>query len=118
VVVSVDPLDEDMLVQILTDPKNAVVKQYQKLFALDDVELVFEPEALRAAAQRAMELKMGARGLRTIIEEALLNVMYEIPSLDNVRSCIIKRATIEEQVEPELIMWPEAAEDWPLEETA
>ncbi|HEY6042669.1 MAG TPA: ATP-dependent Clp protease ATP-binding subunit ClpX, partial [Anaerolineae bacterium] len=80
IVVSVDPLDQDMLIKILTEPKNAIVKQYQKLFALDKVELQFTPDALQAAAEAALKFKTGARGLRTIIEEILLDVMYEIPS--------------------------------------
>jgi len=80
VVVSVDPLEEDDLVRILTQPKNALLRQYKKLFALDNVELEFTEEALRAAAKEAIDYKMGARGLRTIIEETLLEVMYEIPS--------------------------------------
>ena len=92
VVVSVDPLEEDDLVRILTEPKNALVRQYEKLFALDEVELDFSEEALRAAAQEAMDCQMGARGLRTIIEEALLDVMYEIPS------------------HPEIIRWSVTAE--------
>jgi len=84
VVVNVDPLDEDDLVRILTEPKNALVRQYKKLFALDDVELEFTDEALRAAAREAMTHNMGARGLRTIIEETLLDVMYEIPSKPDI----------------------------------
>src|SRR5690606_7870822 len=79
-VVSVDPLDEEMLVRVLTEPKNALIKQYQKLLGLDKVELHFTDEALRAAARRALEYKTGARGLRTIIESVLLEIMYEIPS--------------------------------------
>ncbi|MHB1296752.1 MAG: ATP-dependent Clp protease ATP-binding subunit ClpX [Anaerolineae bacterium] len=85
VVVNVDPLDEAALVRILTEPRNALVRQYQKLFALDDVDLTFSPEALQAAAQEAMRFKMGARGLRTIIEETLLDVMYELPSRPEIR---------------------------------
>ena len=84
VVVSVDPLDEDDLVRILTEPKNALVRQYKKLFTVDDVELEFTEEALRAAAQEALHYKMGARGLRTILEETLLEVMYEIPSSPDI----------------------------------
>jgi ATP-dependent Clp protease ATP-binding subunit ClpX len=80
VVVAVDPLEEDDMVRILTEPKNAIVRQYRKLFDLDGVELDFTDEALRLAAKEAIESKMGARGLRTIIEETLLDVMYEVPS--------------------------------------
>ncbi len=94
VTVSVDPLDEDALVAVLTEPKNAIVKQYQRLFELDGVELVFTPEALRAAAREAMKLKTGARGLRTIIERVLLDVMYEIPSHPEVVKCVVNAECI------------------------
>jgi len=80
VIVTVEALDEDDLVRILTEPKNALVRQYKKLFHLDNVELEFTEEALRAAAQEGLRCKMGARGLKTIIEETLLDVMYELPS--------------------------------------
>ncbi|MHB0856312.1 MAG: ATP-dependent Clp protease ATP-binding subunit ClpX [Anaerolineae bacterium] len=89
VVVSVDPLDEEALVRILTEPKNALVRQYKKLFALDEVELEFSADALQAAAQEAMRFKMGARGLRTIIEETLLDVMYELPSRPDIRHWVV-----------------------------
>ena len=85
VVVTVEPLEEEDLVRILSEPKNALVRQYAKLFALDDVELEFADEALSVAAKEAMESKMGARGLRTIIEETLLDVMYEIPSHPEIK---------------------------------
>jgi ATP-dependent Clp protease ATP-binding subunit ClpX len=85
VVASVEPLDEEALVSILTEPKNALVRQYKKLFALDHVELVFTDEALHVAAQEAIAYRMGARGLRTAIEETLLDVMYELPSHPEVR---------------------------------
>jgi len=85
VVVSVDPLTKEDMVRILVEPKNALVRQYQKLLALDNVELEFAPEALEVAAQEAISYKMGARGLRTIIEETLLEVMYEIPSHPDIR---------------------------------
>ena len=86
VVVSVDPLEEDDLVRILTEPKNALMRQYMKLLALDDVELDFSEEALHVAAREALQCKMGARGLRTILEETLLDVMYEIPSHPEIKS--------------------------------
>jgi len=103
VVVSVDPLNKEALIKILTEPKNAVVKQYQKFLALDKVELVFTPEALEAAAEGALHLKTGARGLRTIIEETLLDVMYEIPSRGDVKKCIICADTIAHKKRPMLI---------------
>ena len=80
--------------RILTEPKNAIVKQYQKFLALDKVELVMTPEALDAAAEEALKLKTGARGLRTVIEEILLDVMYEIPSRNDVKKCVINAETI------------------------
>jgi ATP-dependent Clp protease ATP-binding subunit ClpX len=103
VVVSVDPLSKDDLMRILTEPRNAISKQYAKLLSLDKVELVFTRDALEAAAERAMVLKTGARGLRTIIEEVLLEVMYEIPSRVDVRKCIIGRETIAHGQAPLLV---------------
>ncbi len=94
VVVSLDHLSREDLVRILVEPKNAVVKQYQKILKLDDVELVFTQDALEATAQQAMRRKTGARGLRTTIEEVLLDVMYEIPSLEGVRKCIVNADVI------------------------
>lgn len=102
VVVTVDPLDHQALMNILTRPRNAIVKQYQHLFALDGVELVFTQEALSAAASLALKYKTGARGLRTIIEEALLDIMYEIPSRPEIKKCIITAAVIRKEAEPEL----------------
>src|SRR6266567_2607226 len=103
VVVSVDPLSKDDLMRILTEPRNAISKQYAKLLSLDKVELVFTRDALEAAAERALVLKTGARGLRTIIEEVLLEVMYEIPSRADVRKCIIGRETIAHGQAPLLV---------------
>src|SRR5919204_3846029 len=103
VVVSVDPLSKDDLMRILTEPRNAISKQYAKLLSLDKVELVFTRDALEAAAERALQLKTGARGLRTIIEEGLLEVMYEIPSRADVRKCIIGRETIAHGQAPLLV---------------
>src|SRR5881227_938964 len=103
VVVSVDPLTKDDLMRILTEPRNAISKQYAKLLSLDKVELVFTRDALEAAAERALQLRTGARGLRTIIEEVLLEVMYEIPSRMDVRKCIIGRETIAHGQAPLLV---------------
>ncbi len=94
VVITVDPLEEEDLVRILTEPKNALVRQYQKLMKLDNVELEFTEEALREAAREAMQSKMGARALRTIIEEALLDVMYELPSHPEIRHWRVTAETI------------------------
>jgi ATP-dependent Clp protease ATP-binding subunit ClpX len=118
VVVSVDPLDEAMLVKVLSEPKNSIVKQYQKLFALDHVELTFTDDALQAAAAQALHYKTGARGLRTIIEEVLLDVMYEIPSRRDVRKCFINGDTIREKKKPILLTQAELPVDWQQEQTA
>jgi ATP-dependent Clp protease ATP-binding subunit ClpX len=101
--VALDPLSRDELKRILTEPRNAVVKQYQKFFALDNVELSFTPEALDATARQAEERKTGARGLRTTIEEILLDVMYEIPSLESVRKCIVDENVINNRSRPLLM---------------
>jgi ATP-dependent Clp protease ATP-binding subunit ClpX len=89
VVVSLEGLDRQTLVRILTEPKNSVVRQFQRLFAMDDVALEFEPEALDAVATEAFLRKTGARGLRSIVEEALLDAMFEIPSRDDVERCVV-----------------------------
>jgi ATP-dependent Clp protease ATP-binding subunit ClpX len=99
-----DPLDEDALVEIMKRPKNALTKQYQKLFQMEDVELVFEEPALRAIARVAKERETGARGLRSVMEETMLNLMYEIPSRDNVRKVIISEESVLKNVEPEMIL--------------
>ncbi len=104
IAVSVEPLNEQMLVEILTRPKNALIKQYQKLFGLDKVELVFTEDAMHAAARQALKLKTGARGLRTVIEEVLLEVMYDIPSRQDVRQCVISADTITRKSGPQLVL--------------
>ena len=101
--VALDELRQEDLVRILTEPKNAIVRQYQKLFGLDNVELVFTPDALEAAAANASERKTGARGLKTGIEEILLDVMYEIPSLEGVRKCIVDANVIKNRTRPLLM---------------
>ncbi|MBI4494279.1 MAG: AAA family ATPase, partial [Chloroflexi bacterium] len=103
VVVSIDPLSKDDLMRILTEPRNAITKQYAKFLSLDKVELIFTQDALEAASRKALELKTGARGLRTIIEEVLLDVMYEIPSRGDVRKCIINADTIAQGKQPILL---------------
>jgi len=108
VVSAVHYLDEDDLVRILTEPKNALVKQYQKIFALDGVELVFADDALRAIARKALARGTGARGLRTIIEESLMGVMFELPSRSDVRRCVVTKETIEKGIEPTLVTVGEA----------
>ncbi len=91
---SVDALDEQDMIRILTEPKNALVRQYQKLLALDNVTLSFTDEALGAAAQEALRHKMGARGLRSIIEEALLDAMFELPSQPDITTWVVDADTI------------------------
>ena len=103
VVVSLDPLDKEALMRILVEPKNALTKQYAKFLALDRVELVFTAEALEAAAERALSYRTGARGLRTLIEEVLLEVMYEIPSRGDVKKCVINADTITQGKSPLLL---------------
>ncbi|NLE76443.1 MAG: ATP-dependent Clp protease ATP-binding subunit ClpX [Chloroflexi bacterium] len=103
VTVSVEPLDREALIAILTQPKNALVKQFQRLFALDDVELVFTDDALDAAASQALGRRTGARGLRTILEETLLDVMYEIPSRPDVVKCVVSADTIRKRTSPLLV---------------
>jgi ATP-dependent Clp protease ATP-binding subunit ClpX len=104
VTVSLNQLDKAALVDILTKPRNALVKQYKKLFEMDGVQLEVEEGALEAIADRAIERKIGARGLRAIMEEIMLDVMYDIPSRDNVEKCVITRETILENKQPILIM--------------
>ncbi|HPT83504.1 MAG TPA: ATP-dependent Clp protease ATP-binding subunit ClpX [Limnochordia bacterium] len=103
VVCTLDALDEEMLVQILTEPKNALVKQFQKLLQMDGVTLEFEPEALRLIASKALELKTGARGLRTIVEGLMLDVMYTVPSEEDVSKCVITKAVVEKREQPLLV---------------
>jgi ATP-dependent Clp protease ATP-binding subunit ClpX len=103
VTVSIDPLLKEDLMRILTEPRNAITKQYSKFLSLDKVELVFQDDALEAAAEKALELRTGARGLRTIIEEVLLDVMYEIPSRNDIRKCIISAETIKHGKAPQLL---------------
>ena len=118
VVVALDALDEDALVRILVEPKNALVKQYQKFFEMDGVELEFTEEALRAIARKAMEHKTGARGLRSIIETLLLDVMYELPSRDDVQKCIIDEGSVERGEPPTLVPVPRKPKPKQKEETA
>jgi len=103
VVASARPLDKSELIAVLTEPRNALVRQYQRLLALDNVELVFTDEALSVAAEEALKHETGARGLRTIIERALLDVMYEVPSLPDVRRCVINADTVRGQAPPLLL---------------
>ncbi len=111
VVVALDALDEDALIRILTEPKNALVKQFKKFLELDGVELEFQEEALRALAERAMKRNTGARGLRSIVEDIMLDPMFDIPSKRNIKRCIITKDVIDKRKKPLLI----EVEDSPVE---
>ena len=102
VTVSLESLDKDSLVRVLTEPKNAIIKQYQQLFSMDGVELEFTADALEAAAERALKHQTGARCLRYVIEDTLLDVMYDLPSLDDVVRCVVDRDAIEGDACPSL----------------
>jgi ATP-dependent protease Clp, ATPase subunit len=103
VVATLEELDESALVTILTEPKNAIVKQYQKLFEMEGCEVEFRDDALRGVARKAMERKTGARGLRTILEHVLLDTMYDMPTLENVSKVVVDAAVIEGEAQPYLI---------------
>ncbi|HJR13408.1 MAG TPA: ATP-dependent Clp protease ATP-binding subunit ClpX [Rhodanobacteraceae bacterium] len=103
VVATLDELDEDALVKILTEPRNAITKQFKKMFDMENVEIEFRPDALNAIAKRAIKRKTGARGLRTILESVLLDTMYELPSLEHVSKVVVDEAVINGQAEPYLI---------------
>src|SRR2546425_10367643 len=115
--VTLDYLDESDIIRILTEPKNAFVKQYQKFFALDDVQLVFEPAALTAIAKKALQRGTGARGLKSIIEDILLNSMFEVPSRPEVKRCVITEKSVNFSNEPEMYSEEELEEIAP-EQTA
>jgi len=104
VIASLQPLDEEALIEILTKPKNALVKQYEKLFLMDNVELEFEEDALKEIAKSAMERKTGARGLRSIIENIMLDIMFELPSREDIEKCTITKETVmKENMRPKLL---------------
>lgn len=109
VIVTFDELDEDMLVNILWQPKNSLIKQYQKLFELENVKLRVNPEAMLAIVREAIKRKTGARGLRAIIEEVMLDIMYEIPSLENVRECVITEEVVLKREKPMLVYEKQSA---------
>ena len=104
VLVTLQALDEDALIKILNEPKNSLVKQYKKLFELDGVELEFDKKALNAIAHKAIDRNTGARGLRSIIEDIMRDIMYEIPSREDIQKVIITKETIEKSQEPMLIL--------------
>ncbi len=103
ITVSLEGLDKEALVKILKEPKNALVKQYKKLFAMDGVELEFEEDALESIAEQAYERKTGARGLRSIMEKSMMNVMYDIPSDDTIKKCLVTKEAVENGGNPEVV---------------
>jgi len=103
VIATLEDLDEDALVTILTEPKNALVKQYQRLFELEDVQLTFTDDALTAIAKRAIQRKTGARGLRSILEDILLDTMFELPSLTDVQEVVVNEEAVTSDAKPLLI---------------
>jgi ATP-dependent Clp protease ATP-binding subunit ClpX len=108
VVTTLSELTEDALVQILTEPKNALVKQYGKLFAMEGVELEIRPSALKAIAKKALDRKTGARGLRSIIEQSLIDTMFDLPNSSNVEKVVVEESTVDEN-KPPLLVYREAA---------
>jgi ATP-dependent Clp protease ATP-binding subunit ClpX len=106
VTVNVEPLDEDALAAILTEPKDSLVKQYQKLMSMDNVKLEFRPDALRAIAREAHRRKTGARALRSIVEEIMLDIMYELPSRKDVSRCVITKEMVEKRSTADLLIHP------------
>ena len=108
VIATLDELDEDALVRILTEPKNALIKQYQKLFEMEDVQLKLTDGALKSIAIEAIKRKTGARGLRAIMEEIMLDVMYDLPSRDNIKECIISSEVVERKKDPILVYQSES----------
>jgi len=103
VIGAVSSLDREALIRILVEPKNALIKQYRKIFEFEDVELEFADDALEAIADQALLRGTGARGLRAILEEVLLNLMYELPSRSDVGQCVIDRSVVLDRVNPTLV---------------
>ena len=104
IIATLEELDRKALIDIVTKPKNALVKQYKKLMRYDDVELEFEPEALELIVDKAIERKTGARGLRSIIEEIMRDIMYEVPSNPNIEKCIVTKETVEKGEKPDIVI--------------
>ncbi len=107
VTVALHDLDEDAMMEILTRPKNALVKQYQKMFELEGVGLTFDPKALEAIAKETIKRGTGARGLRAVLETVMVDIMFDLPSRDDVREVVITRESIEDGTAPLLILEPE-----------
>ena len=104
IVATLQELDRNALIEILKEPKNSLIKQYQKLFEIDGVELIFEEEALGAIVDKAIERKTGARGLRSIIEERMRDIMFDIPSNPDIEKCIITKETVLENEAPDIVI--------------
>ena len=104
VIVTLEELTKDALIRIIKEPKNAILKQYKKLFLIDGVELEIEEDAIARVAEKAIERKTGARGLRSIMEHVMTDIMYEIPSRDDVRKCIITKNAVDLKSGPALIL--------------
>jgi ATP-dependent Clp protease ATP-binding subunit ClpX len=107
VLTTLEPLDDDALIRILQEPKNALVKQYEKMFDLEGIRLTFDPEAIAAIARKALERGTGARGLRAVLEDVMRDVMYDVPSRDDVREVVITRESVHDTVPPLLVLHPE-----------
>ena len=120
VVSVIHQLSRDDLVTILTEPRNALVKQFQRFFSFDGIELVFAEDSLTSVAEKALERETGARGLRSIIEEILLEVQFELPSRRDVKKCVVTKETIERGLKPTLVTEaaPDEASDEPREKSA
>ena len=103
VTVSLESLDKDALVRILKEPRNSLIRQYQALFELDGVELVFDEDAVEAIAEKTLKRKTGARGLRAIVEKVLMDLMYRVPSDETIAACRITKAVVEEQEDVQVI---------------
>ncbi len=108
ILVTLDKLDEEAMIHILTQPKNALVKQYQKMLAMDDIKLTFEEKALESIAKEALARNTGARGLRSIIERVMLNVMFEAPSCKDAKECVVTEQNVKEKTDPKLMTGTEA----------
>jgi ATP-dependent Clp protease ATP-binding subunit ClpX len=104
VTVSLDLLDEEALTRILVEPKNAITKQYERLFELDNVKLTFDEEAIKAVAKRSFERKTGARGLRAIMESVMMDAMFEVPSDEEIKECVITKEAVLGQEQPKLVL--------------
>jgi ATP-dependent Clp protease ATP-binding subunit ClpX len=107
VVVTLDALDEESLVRILREPKNALLKQYDKMFELEGIRLTFDPEAVRCVARKALGRGTGARGLRAVLEDIMREVMFDVPSREDVREVVITPEAVNDKIHPLLVLRPE-----------